>query len=349
LIAFMRWRRVWRRARFMHATPFTAVLIVLTVGVLAAPLTARAQPAVSLPRIGYLAPGYPSDPRVGERFLQAFRQGLRQLGYVEGQNIVIEFRSAEGKYDRLSALATELIRFKVNVIVAPASPATQAAKQATKTIPIVMVNVADPVATGFVASLARPGGNVTGLSLMLPELVAKQLELLKEVVPKVSRVALLWNPANPSNAPLVQHAQDAARALKVLLQLLEARDSTEIDSAFAATTAERAGAVIVLTESVTLDHRTRIADHTVRRQLPTVFGVSEFAEAGGLLAYGPSLADGYRRAANYVDMILKGAKPADLPVAQPTTFELVVNLKTAKAIGLTIPPSVLVRADQILE
>ena len=350
MMAFMRWRRVWRRARSMHATPFIAVLIVLlTVGVLAAPLTAEAQPAASVPRIGYLAPGYPSDPRVGERFLQAFRQGLRELGYVEGQNIVIEFRSAEGKYDRLSALAAELIRFKVNVIVAPASPATQAAKQATETIPIVMVNVADPVATGFVASLARPGGNITGLSLMLPELVGKQLELLKEVVPKVSRVALLGNPANPTIALLVQHAQDAARILKVRLQLLEARDSSEIDSAFAAITAERAGAVIVLTDSVTLDHRTRIADHAVRRRLPTVFGVSEFAEAGGLLAYGPRLADRYRRAATYVDTILKGAKPADLPVAQPTTFDLVVNLRAAKALGLTIPQAVLQRADRIIE
>ena len=348
-MAFMRWRRVWRRTRSVHATPFIAVLIVLLVGVLAAPLIAEAQPAASFPRIGYLSPGYPSDPRVGERFLQAFRQGLRELGYVEGQNIVIEFRSAEGKYDRLSALAVELIRFKVNVIVTIASPATQAAKQATETIPIVMVNVADPVATGFVASLARPGGNVTGLSLMLPELVGKQLELLKEILPKVSRVALLGNPANPGNALMVQRAQDAARTLGVRLQTLPARDLSEIDSAFAAITAERAGAVIVLTESVTLDHRTRIADHAVRRRLPTVFGVNEFAEAGGLLAYGPSLADGYRRAATYVDTILKGAKPADLPVAQPTTFNLVVNLRAAKALGLTIPQAVLWRADQVLQ
>ena len=212
-----------------------------------------------------------------------------------------------------------------------------------------MAAVGDPVATGFVASLARPGGNITGLSMMLPELVGKQLELLKEVLPKVSRVALLGNPANPANAPMVRHAQDAARALGVRLQLLEARDPSEIDGAFAAITTERAGAVIVLTDTVLLDHRARIADHAARRRLPTVFGVSEFVEAGGLLAYGPSLADGFRRAATYVDKILKGAKPADLPIEQPTTFELVINLKTAKALGLTIPPSLLLRADQVIE
>ena len=333
----------------MRITTFIAVLIVLlAVAVLGVPLAAEAQQAASLPRIGFLAAASPSDPRV-PRFLQAFRQGLRELGYVEGQNIAIEFRWAEGQYDRLPGLAAELVRLKVTVIVAAGPPAIQAAKQATETIPIVMAAVADPVAAGFVASLARPGGNITGLSLMLSELVGKQLELLKEVLPKVSRVALLGNPANPNYAPLVQQAQDAARALGVRLQPLEARDPSEIDSAFTAITTERAGAVIVLTDTVLLDHRTRIADHAVRRRLPTVFGVSEFAEAGGLLAYGPSLADGFRRAASYVDKILKGAKPADLPVEQPTTFELVINLKTAKALGLTIPQALLLRADRVIE
>jgi len=290
-----------------------------------APLAVEAQQAVSLPRIGFLAPASLSDPRVPP-FLQAFRQGLRELGYVEGQNIAIEFRWAEGRYDRLPGLAAELVRLKVDVIVAAGPNAIQAAKQATQTIPIVMAAVADPVAAGVVASLARPGGNITGISNMLPELVGKQLELLKEILPKVSRVALLGNPANPANAPLVQQAQDAARALGVKLQPLEARDRGEIDSAFAAITTERAGAVIVLPDTVLLDHRTRIADHAIRRRLPTVFGLSEYADAGGLLAYGPSLADGYRRAAPYVDKILKGAKAADLPIGQPTRFNLVINL-----------------------
>jgi len=205
------------------------------------------------------------------------------------------------------------------------------------------------VAAGFVASLARPGGNITGISNMTPDLVGKQLELLKEVLPKVSRVALLRNPANPSNAAVLRQAQDAARALGVRLQPLDVRDPSEIDSAFAATSTERAGAVIVLGDTVLVDHRTRIADHALRRRLPTVFGVSQFAEAGGLLAYGPSLADGFRRAALYVDKILKGAKPADLPIAQPTKFELVINLKTAKVIGLAIPQAVLLRADRVIQ
>jgi putative ABC transport system substrate-binding protein len=276
------------RRRFL-LTSLTAV---------AAPLTAEAQQAASLPRIGFIAPASLSDPRVPS-FLQAFRQGLRELGYVEGQNIAIEFRWAEGQYDRLPGLAAELVRLKVNVIVAAGPNAIQAAKQATETIPIVMAAVADPVATGFVASLARPGGNITGISNMMPELVGKH--------------------------------------------------RSEIDSAFAAITTERAGAVIVLADTVLLDHRTRIADHAVRRRLPMVSGFSEFAEAGGLLAYGPSLAVGYRRAAAYVVKILKGAKPADLPVAQPATFELVINLKAAKALGVTIPQSVLARADHVIE
>ena len=308
---------------------------------------ASAQQAASLPRIGFLLTASLSDPRLPP-LLQAFRQGLRELGYVEGQNIAFEFRWAEGQYDRLPGLAAELVRLKVNVIVAGGPPAIQTAKQATETIPIVMAAVADPVAAGFVASLARPGGNITGLSLMLPELVGKQLELVKEVLPKVSRVALLGNPANPNYPSLVRQAQDAARASGVRLQPLEARDLSEIDSAFAAITTERAGAVVVLTDTVFLDNRTQIADHAVRRRLLTVFGVSQFAEAGGLLAYGPSLAEGFRRAAKYVDRILKGTKPADLPIEQPTKFELVINLKTAKALGLTIPQSVLLRADEVI-
>jgi len=333
----------------MRATTLIAVLIaLLAVAVLVVPLAGEAQQAASLPRIGFLAPASLSEPRI-QRYLQAFRQGLRELGYVEGLNIAIELRWAEGQYDRLPGLAAELVRLKVNVIVADGPPAIQAAKHATETIPIVMAAVADPVAAGFVASLARPGGNITGLSMMLPELVGKQLEMLKEVLPKVSRVALLGNPANPNYASLVRHAQDAARALGVRLQPLQARDPSEIDRAFAAMTIERAGAVILLVDSVLLNHRTRIGDHATRRRLPTVSGQSDSAEAGGLLAYGPSLSDSFRRAATYVDKILKGAKPADLPVEQPTTFELVINLKTAKALGLTIPQSLLLRADRVIQ
>ena len=320
----------------------------LAVAALMVPLAGEAQQPASLPRIGFLAPSSPEDSRVA-LYLQAFRQGLRELGYVEGRSIAIEFRWAGAEYDRLPGLAAELVRLQVNLIVAGGPPAIQAAKQTTATIPIVMAAVADPVATGFVASLARPGGNITGISNMMPELVGKQLELLKEVLPKVSRVVLLGNPANPNNAVFVQHAQEAARALGVRLQPLEARDRGEIDNAFAAITTEPAGAVIVLADTVLLDHRTRIADHAVRRRLPTVFGVSMFVEAGGLLAYGPSLADGFRRAATYVDKILKGAKPGDLPIQQPTTFELVINLKTAKALGLTIPQGMLQRADRVIQ
>jgi ABC-type uncharacterized transport system substrate-binding protein len=318
------------------------------VGLLAVPLLAGAQPAASFPRIGFLNTASLSDPRVPP-FLQAFRQGLRELGYVEGQNIAIELRWAEGQYDRLPGLAVELVRLKVNIIVAAGPSAVQAAKQATETIPIVMPAIADPVAMGFVASLARPGGTITGISNMQPELVGKQLELLKEMLPKLSRVALLGNPANPGNVPLVRYAQDAARTLGIRLHPLEARDPREIDSAFAEISRVRADAVIVLSDTVLLDSRTRIADHAVRRRLATVFGASEFTEAGGLLTYGPSISDGYRRAARYVDKILKGAKPADLPVEQPTKFQLLINLKTAKVLGLTIPPSLLHRADEVIQ
>ena len=332
----------------MRASAFVAVLIVLlAVGGIVVPRVGEPQQGAS-PRIGLLMPASLSNPRIPP-YLQAFRQGLRELGYVEGQNITIEFRWAEGQDDRLPVLAAELVRLKVNVIVAPNSAATQAAKQVTETIPIVMVAVSDPVAAGFTDSLARPGGNITGLSLMSPELVGKQLELLKEVVPKVSRVALLGNPANPAIPLLVQQAQHAALVLRVQIQPFETRDAREIDNAFAAITTERAGAVIVLTETVTLEHRRRIADHAMRRRLPTVGQLSEFGEAGGLLTYGPSLLDQYRRAATYVDKILKGAKAADLPVAQPATFELLINLKTAKALGLTIPQAVLQRADRVIQ
>jgi putative ABC transport system substrate-binding protein len=311
-------------------------------------LPAEAQQPKKVPRIGFLSPQSPSDPRI-QRFREAFRQGLRERGWVEGQNIVIEYRWAEGRTERIADLASELVSLKLDVIVAATTPAVQAAKQATGMIPIVMAVAADPVGTGFVASIARPGGNITGLSMMAPELVGKQMELLKELVPKISRVALLWNPANVANPPQLPHAQDAARALGVRLQSLEARGPSEIDSAFVAMTKERAGAVIVLVDAMFADHRTRIADLTAKSRRPAVYGLTDHAEAGGLMAYGANLADMYRRAATYVDKILKGTKPADLPVEQPTKFELIINLKAAKQIGLEIPQSVLYRADKVIK
>jgi putative ABC transport system substrate-binding protein len=301
-----------------------------------------------VPRVGYLSPGSSSDPVRQNRF-EAFRQGLRELGYVEGQNIAIESRWAEGKYDRYSALTADLVRLKVDVIVAVGGRATQDAQRATRTIPIVMSVVIDPLGSGLVASLARPGGNVTGLTIMASDLVGKQLELLKEVVPKISRVALLWNPANPGSAPQLREAEAAARALGVRLQTLEARDPQEIGSAFAAMTRERAGALVILADAILTNQRRQIAELAAKRRLPAVYGVSEYAEAGGLMFYGPSSLDLERRAATFVDKILKGAKPADLPVEQPSKFELVINLKTAKALGLTMPPSLLQRADRVIE
>jgi len=289
----------------------------LTGGLVAAPLAAGTQQIGKAPRIGFLSPGSPSDagrsPSNLAVLFAAFREGLRELGYVEGQNIEIESRWAEGNYDRLPGLAADLVRLKVAVILTYGTPASQAAKRATATIPIVMAAIIDPLASGLVTSLARPGENLTGQSMMSPDLVEKQLEILKEVVPKVSRVALLHNPANPGNAPQVRHAQNAARALGVRLQLLGARGSSEIDSAFAAMTNEQAGAVIVLVDAMLQDNRTRITDLAARNRLPAVYGLSEYAEAGGLSAYGPNRLDMFRHAATYVDKILKGVKAGDLP------------------------------------
>jgi putative ABC transport system substrate-binding protein len=310
--------------------------------------TAAAQRPEKVPRVGYLNPGSPSVP-LRQRRLDAFRQGLRELGYVEGQGIAIEPRWAEGKYERYPALAADLVRVKVDVIVAVGGAAAQAAKHATRTIPIVMSVVNDPVGSGLVPSLARPGGNVTGTSVMAPDLVGKQLEVLKEMVPKVSRVALLRNPDNPATAAQLQQAEAAARASGVRLQSLEAQVPQEIDRAFAAMTRERAGALVILADSVFTNQLTQIAELAAKTRLPAIYVGTEYPEAGGLMGYGASLLDLERRAATYVDRILKGAKPGDLPVEQPTKFDLVINLKTAKAIGLTIPPSLLQRANQIID
>jgi putative tryptophan/tyrosine transport system substrate-binding protein len=306
---------------------------------------AEAQQAAKVHRIGFLSPASQSsvtDP-------EAFQQGLRELGYVEGKNIVIEWRFAGGKVERLRDLAAELVRLKVDVIVARATPAVQAAKGATTTIPIVMAAVADAVGSGFVASLARPGGNITGVTNIMPELAGKRLELLKEIVPKLSRVAFLAHGGDPAHRLFVKEAQEAGQSLGVQIQPSVVKDPEEFESAFSAMARERAGALIVQPLFVsTLGYGRRIAELAAKNRLPTVSDGNPFADQGGLMFYGPNFFDLIRRTAIYVDKILKGAKPPDLPVEQPKKFELVINLKAAKQIGLTIPPNVLARADKVI-
>ena len=315
--------------------------------ILAAPFAAEAQPAGKVYRVGYFTAGsVTANPRV----LEAFRQGLRDHGWVEGQNIVIEYRSAEGRFDRLPDLAAELVRLKVDVIAATPTPAALAAKNATGTVPIVGVSLTEPVELGLVASLARPGGNVTGVSYSVgADIFGKDLELLKEVVPKVRRVAVLSNPDSPAQRITIGNIKGTARSLGVQLLLLEARAPGDFDGAFAAMAREHVGALLVVTDPMFIPHRARLADLVAKNRLPSIFTQRADVEAGGLMSYGPNFPDMYRRAAGYVDKILRGAKPADLPVEQPTKFELVINLKTAKTLGLTIPPSVLGRADQVIE
>jgi putative ABC transport system substrate-binding protein len=319
---------------------------------LAAPLAAKAQPIGKARRIGYLAPGASdaTQSTMAAQSIAAFRQGLRDLGWIEGRNIVIDYRFAEGRFDRLPDLAAELVRLNVEIIAATTSPAAVAARNATGTIPIIMFVVGDPIGLGLIASLARPSGNVTGLTYSVGvEAFGKQLELLKETVPAVRRVAVLSNPANPGAALAISNVKAAARSLGLELQLLEARDPDEFDGAFAAMAKERAGAILVVSDPSFGVHGARLADLAARYRLPSMHGVREMVEAGGLMNYGPSIPDNFRRAAGYVDKILKGSNPGDLPVEQPIKFELVINLKTAKAIGLTIPPSVLVRADEVIQ
>src|SRR6266498_4107066 len=310
---------------------------------LATPLPAEAQKAGKVYRIGFLW----DSPAVWPHALEGFRQGLRDLGWVEGQNIVVEYRWAEGRFDRLPGLAEELVRLKVDVIVAPTSIYAAAAKRATSTIPIVFASHADPIRSGHVASLARPGGNITGLTVMMSETSAKSLELLKEAIPGLSRVAVLWDPATPSHRPALNAVEVMGRALGLRLQPLAVPGATEFDNAFSAMVQERAGGVLVLSTPLFIGGARRLAELAMKHKLPTMFGPREHVEAGGLLSYSPDRADLYRRAAIYVDKILRGAKPADLPVEQATKFELVINMKTAKALGLTIPQSLLVRADEI--
>jgi putative tryptophan/tyrosine transport system substrate-binding protein len=323
--------------------PF-GLLVIFALGFFVMPLAAEAQPPTPVPRIGVLS----AATRGQDRNLEAFLEGLRARGYVEGQHVVLEYRGAEGQYERLPNLAAELVRLKVDVIVTQGTPAARAAKHATTTIPIVMTSVGDPVGSGLVASLARPGGNVTGLASVSPDLMGKQLEVLKAVLPTVSRVAVLWNPANPANALNVREAEMAAQALGIPLHLVEARGPEAFDRAFAAMTRAHAGALLVIGDRVFRQHRRRLAELAATSRLPTMHNVRTYVEAGGLMAYGPNPLDHNRRAAVYVDKILKGTQPADLPVEQPTTFELVINLKTAEALGLTIPPTLLFQADEII-
>ena len=321
-------------------------IVILILSLLAVPLTAEVQPAGKRPRIGVLA----TVSALGDSSaLDAFRQGLRDLGWVEGKNISIEYRYAEGRNDRLPDLAADLVRLKVDIIVTAVTPDALAAKNATRTIPIVMAAAGDPVASGLVDSLARPGGNITGLSQMNPDLAGKRLELLKEIVPKLSRVAVLWNPQDQMSTISWNELQPPARSLGVQLHSVEIRSSSDFAKAFEDATRARVGAVAIMPAPVFVTDLNRIADLAAKSRLPSIFHVKEFVDSGGLVAYGTDRSELFRRAATYVDKILKGAKPGDLPVEQPTKFEFVINLKTAKQIGLTIPPNVLARADKIIK
>jgi putative ABC transport system substrate-binding protein len=317
--------------------------VTVAFGILFGPRAADAQQPAKVHRIGVLVSANATFPRDG------FLQGLREFGYVEGKNIAIEYRSADGRFDRLPGLAAELVRFKVDVIVASSNPAIIALKQATQDIPIVMTVVGDPIGAGFIQSLARPGGNITGLTNIAEELSGKRLELLREISPKLTRVAVLRNSTIPTHAVLWKETQAAATVLGVKLIPLDFRSSDEFEAAFAGMARERAEALIVLPDPLTTGRLQQIVDLAAKNRLPGMYPFGDFVEAGGLIYYGPSRTGMWRRGAYYVDRILKGAKPADLPVEQPTRFELVVNLKTAKTLGLTIPPSILIRADRVIQ
>jgi putative ABC transport system substrate-binding protein len=295
-----------------------------------------------------MSAGSAAEPFFAHR-VEMFRQGLRDLGYVEGKDVAVEYRWADGHYDRMLAHAADLVRGDVDVIVTLATPATVAAKRATNTTPIVMAYVGDAVGQGLVQSLARPGGNITGHSYLFPELVTKRLELLKEILPKVTEVVVLWNPTNPAQQTALNALELAARSFMVQLHPMTARHRSEFESVFSAIAQKGADALVVLDDGLFVYHRAEIANLALQSRLPTAHGLRDEVDAGGLIAYGPSLSDLARRAAIFVDKILKGAKPGDLPVEQPTKFELVVNLRTAKALGLTIPPTLLARADEVIE
>ena len=320
-----------------------AARLLLLLALLVAPLAAEAQPA-GIPRIGILA-----LTTCSHQNYQALREGLRALGYLEGQTIMVECRETAGRYERVTQHAEELVRLKVDVLITDGLPAARAAKNATKTIPIIMGAVGDPVGGGIVNSLARPGANITGLTLVTEEMNPKRLEFLKAAVPGSTQIAVLLNPDNPSTIMARRETESAARSLGLTLHVVEARDPADLDRAFSEMLKAQARALVILPDPMLFTQRTRIAALAVKSQLPAVGEAREFAAAGALMAYGPRITENFRRAALYVDKILKGAKPADLPVEQPTMFELVINLKTAKALGLTIPQSLLQRANQVIE
>ena len=322
-------------------------LVTLSGSLLAAPLAAEAQQAGKVYRIGILT-NKSSDP-AESRQLQAFRMRLRERGWIEGENIVLEHRWTEGNSARLPELVADLVRLNVDLILARSSIFVQPAKEATSSIPIVFAIHADPVGLGHVASLARPGGNVTGLTILFPELSVKGLEMLISAVPKAKRIAVLWNPDTPSHTPTVKAVEEAGRTLRVQLQTAVARTGADLDSAFAAMARAHAQAVLVLSSAFLTAERQHLTELAMRHRLPTMFSQGEFVDAGGLMSYGPDYGDLFRRSAVYVDKILKGARPADLPVEQATKFELAINRKTAKVLGLTIPPSLLHRADHVIE
>jgi len=323
-----------------------AFLATMTSSLLAVPIAAGAQPAGKIPRVGFLGN---ATPALEANLVGPFREGLRDLGYVEGQNVVIEYRWAEGDYARLPALIAELIAQRVDVIVTAGTPASLAVKKATTSVPLVMVAVGDPVATGLVASLGRPGGNITGLTSISAEMDGKRLELLREVMPRISHIAVLWNAASPIQVIQERETRAAAQVLGMKSLSLGVRTREEIEDAFAAIVKDRPGALLVLADRLFLYHRARIMSFAAQHHLPGVYAYRELVEAGGLMSLGPSYAGMHRRAAYFVDKILKGAKAGDLPVERPATFELVVNLKAAKALGLTIPPSVLLRATEVIQ
>jgi len=321
---------------------------IAAVALLAAPIIAVAQLSPKSPRIGWLSLGNaPSDPNRG---VADFQQGLRDVGYVVGQNVAIEYRFANGNMERLPELAAELARLPVDVIVTSGEPAALAAKRATTTVPVVATEFGlDPVAAGLVASLGRPGGNITGMATISEELWQKRLGLLREIAPKIARLAVLWNPANPGNRICLDEIQAAAKPIGVRLHSLEVRDGKALERAFAAIVKEPADAIVICWDGVTLEHARAIADFALKRRLPTVTPLKEYVQAGALLSYGTSLPAHRRRAAHYVDKILKGTKPASLPVERPTLFELIVNVKTANALGLTLPPALVMLADDVFE
>jgi putative ABC transport system substrate-binding protein len=338
---------MWTILKAMWWDSAVGCIVTLTLSLLAAPLTGTAQPQSTVPRLGILTPAAEASTPLWE----AFRQGLRDLGYVEGKNIALEYRFAAGQNERLPELAAELVRLPVDVIVAGGSAATRAAQQATRTLPIVMAATSDPVGEGLVASLARPGGNITGLSFLGEDLPGKRLEILKETVPQSTRIAVLANPAFPAYASRMHHLTGAARALGLHLHVVEVRRADELDTAFAGLPRAGADAVLVLEDAVVLNgQRGRVvAELAATHRLPVMYAWREWVVAGCLMSYGPSLPDVRRRAATYVDKILQGAKPADLPVEQSTKFDLLINLKTAQALGITIPPHLLVLADEVIQ